>query len=129
MNIERIKENKTMEDYNYLNIDEVLYLQMIIQQDLHNEKIKEDRDNRGRQTGFVDLTDTGKMFRSLDYRKRGFKNTLLFTNNERAKIAARHDFFGVGKKKVKRPFFSIGRTEEPKIVNEFSKFYFRQLGL
>ena len=42
MNIERIKENKTMEDYNYLNIDEVLYLQMIIQQDLHNEKIKED---------------------------------------------------------------------------------------
>lgn len=31
-----------MEDYNYLNIDEVLYLQMIIQQDLHNEKIKED---------------------------------------------------------------------------------------
>ena len=31
-----------MEDYNQLNIDEVLYLQMIIQQDLHNEKIKED---------------------------------------------------------------------------------------
>ena len=93
------------------------------------KKTKEDRENRGRQTGFVDLTDTGKMFRSLDYRKRGFKNTLLFTNNERAKIAARHDFFGVGKKKVKRPFFSIGRTEEPKIVNEFSKFYFKQLGL
>tara|TARA_R100000808_G_scaffold10659_1_gene28160 strand:- start:6481 stop:6684 length:204 start_codon:yes stop_codon:yes gene_type:complete len=33
---------ETMEDYNYLNIDEVLYLQMIIQQNLHNEEIKED---------------------------------------------------------------------------------------
>ena len=93
------------------------------------ESTKRDRKNRGRQTGFVDLTDTGKMFRSLDYRKRGFKNTLLFTNMERAKIASFHDSFGVGKKKVKRPFFAIGNREEPKIVNEFSKFYFRQLGI
>ena len=42
------------------------------------ESTKRDRKNRGRQTGFVDLTDTGKMFRSLDYRKKGFsKNDII----------------------------------------------------
>ena len=90
---------------------------------------KRDRKNRGRQTGFVDLTDTGKMFRSLDYRKRGFKNTLMFANKEREKIASFHDSFGVGKRKVKRPFFAIGRKEEDTIIDEFSKVYFKQLGL
>ena len=38
------------------------------------------RKKRGRQTGFVDLTDTGKMFRSLDFRTGALKSTLLFTN-------------------------------------------------
>ena len=89
---------------------------------------KRDRKNRGRQTGFVDLTDTGKMFRSLDYRKRGLKNTLMFANKEK-KIASFHDSFGVGKRKIKRPFFAIGIKEEPKIVNEFSSFYFKELGI
>ena len=88
---------------------------------------KKNRSKRGRQTGFVDLTDSGKMFRSLDYRKKGFKNTLLFTNMERAKIASFHDSFGVGKKRVKRPFFAIGRNEEDKIVDEFTKFYASEL--
>ena len=91
------------------------------------QSTKKDRKKRGRQTGFVDLTDTGKMFRSLDYRKKGFKNTLLFTNMERAKIASFHDSFGVGKKRVKRPFFAIGRNEEDKIVDEFTKFYDSEL--
>ena len=36
------------------------------------------RKKRGRQTGFVDLTDTGKMFRSLDFRTGGLKSTLFF---------------------------------------------------
>ena len=31
------------------------------------------RKKRGRQTGFVDLTDTGKMFRSLDFKTGGLK--------------------------------------------------------
>ena len=88
---------------------------------------KKNRDKRGRQTGFVDLTDTGKMFRSLDFRQTGFKNTLFFANKEREKIASFHDSFGVGKKKVKRPFFAIGRKEENKIQEEFSKFYFSKL--
>ena len=85
------------------------------------------RKKRGRQTGFVDLRDTGKMFRSLDFRTGGLKSTLLFTNMERAKIASFHDTFGVGKKRVKRPFFAIGNKEEDKIVDEFTKFYASEL--
>ena len=88
---------------------------------------KKDRNKRGRQTGFVDLTDSGKMFRSLDFRQLGYKNTLFFANKEREKIASFHDSFGVGKKKVRRPFFAIGKKEEDKIKEEFSKFYFSKL--
>ena len=85
------------------------------------------RKKRGRQTGFVDLTDTGKMFRSLDFKTGGLKSTLFFANKEREKIASFHDSFGVGKRKVKRPFFAIGNKEENKIKEEFSKFYFSKL--
>ena len=87
------------------------------------------RKKRGRQTGFVDLTDTGKMFRSLDFRTGGLKSTLLFTNMERAKIASFHDSLGVGKRKITRPFFSIGNKEEDKIKDDFSKFYFKEMGI
>ena len=87
------------------------------------------RKKRGRQTGFVDLTDTGKMFRSLDFKTGGLKSTLFFANKEREKIASFHDIFGVGKRKVKRPFFAIGNKEEPKIIDEFKSFYFKQLGI
>ena len=85
------------------------------------------RKKRGRQTGFVDLTDTGKMFRSLDFRTGGLKSTLLFTNMERAKIASYHDTLGVGKSRITRPFFSIGDKEEDKLKNEFAKFYFKEM--
>ena len=87
------------------------------------------RKKRGRQTGFVDLTDTGKMFRSLDYRVGGLKSNLFFSNMERAKIASFHDTFGVGRRKIKRPFFAIGDKEEDKIINEFRNFYFKEMGL
>ena len=87
------------------------------------------RKKRGRQTGFVDLTDTGKMFRSLDFKTRGFKSTLFFSNMERAKIASYHDTFGVGKSKITRPFFSIGDKEEIKLKDEFAKFYFKEMRL
>ena len=87
------------------------------------------RKKRGRQTGFVDLTDTGKMFRSLDFRTGGLKSTLLFTNMERAKIASFHDSLGVGKRKITRPFFSIGDKEEDKIKDDFSRFYFKEMGI
>ena len=87
------------------------------------------RKKRGRQTGFVDLTDTGKMFRSLDFRTGGFKSTLFFANKEREKIASFHDSLGVGKRKITRPFFSIGDREEDKIKAEFKRFYFKELRL
>ena len=87
------------------------------------------RKKRGRQTGFVDLTDTGKMFRSLDFRTGGFKSTLFFANKEREKIASYHDSLGVGRRKITRPFFSIGDSEEDKIKAEFNRFYFKELRL
>ena len=87
------------------------------------------RRKRGRQTGFVDLTDTGKMFRSLDFRTGGFKSTLFFANMERAKIASYHDTFGVGKRKITRPFFAIGNKEEDKIKKDFNNFYFKAMRL
>ena len=87
------------------------------------------RKKRGRQTGFVDLTDTGKMFRSLDFRTGAFKSSLFFSNMERAKIASYHDTFGVGKRKITRPFFAIGDREEDKIQAEFSRFYFKEMRL
>ena len=46
---------------------------------------------------------------------------------ERAKIASYHDIFGVGKRKITRPFFSIGDKEEVKLQNEFAKFYFKEM--
>ena len=82
------------------------------------------RKKRGRQTGFVDLTDTGKMFRSLDFKTGGLKSTLFFTNMEREKIASYHDTFGVGKRKITRPFFAIGNKEEDKLKNRFCKILF-----
>ena len=87
------------------------------------------RKKRGRQTGFVDLTDTGKMFRSLDFRTGGFRSTLFFANKEREKIASYHDSLGVGRRKITRPFFSIGDREEDKIKAEFNRFYFKELRL
>tara|TARA_R100001460_G_scaffold535_4_gene2608 strand:+ start:2089 stop:2553 length:465 start_codon:yes stop_codon:yes gene_type:complete len=87
------------------------------------------RKKRGRQTGFVDLTDTGKMFRSLDFKTGGLKSTLFFANKEREKIASYHDTFGVGKRKIKRPFFAIGNKEEDKIIKEFQNFYFKEMRL
>ena len=70
------------------------------------------RKKRGRQTGSVDLTDSGKMFRSLDFKTGGLKSTLFFANKEREKIASYHDSFGVGKRKTKRPFFAIGKDRK-----------------
>ena len=93
----------------------------------YTKATKKARKDRGRQVGFVDLTDTGKMFRSLDFKVGGFKSTLFFSNMERAKIASYHDTFGVGKRRITRPFFSIGDKEEDKLRSEFSKFYFKQM--
>lgn len=95
----------------------------------YSKRTVKSRNKKGRQTGFVDLTDTGKMFRSLDFKTVGLQSTLFFSNKERAKIASYHDSFGVGRRRIKRPFFSIGAKEEQKIKAEFSSFYFKEMQL
>ena len=85
------------------------------------------RKKKGRQTGFVDLKDSGQMFRSLTYDIKGLKSSLFFRGQDQNKKASYHDFFGVGKKKTIRPFFSIGNKEEDKIRQEFTKTYFKAM--
>ena len=82
---------------------------------------KKDRTKRGRQIGFVDLTDTGQMFRSLTFKANRNKSTLFFRRQAENRKASYHDFFGAGKKKVVRPFFAIGRKDENKIRDIFFK--------
>ena len=82
---------------------------------------KKDRTKRGRQIGFVDLTDTGQMFRSLTFKANRNKSTLFFRRQAENRKASYHDFFGAGKKKVIRPFFAIGRKDENKIRDIFFK--------
>ena len=36
---------------------------------------------------------------------------------------------GLGKRKIKRPFFAIGNKEEDKIIKEFNNFYFKEMRL
>ena len=90
---------------------------------------KKSREKRQRQTAFVDLTDTGQMFRSLSWANRGYKNILFFRRATEYRKAAYHDFFGAGKKKVVRPFFSIGRKDEIQIQKRFAQHLFRLTGL
>jgi len=85
------------------------------------------RKKRGRQTGFVDLTDSKQMFRSLTYEIKGLRSSLFFRGQDQNKKASYHDIFGVGKKKTVRPFFSIGNKEEDKIRQEFASTYFKAL--
>ena len=85
------------------------------------------RKKKGRQTGFVDLEDTGQMFRSLTYDIKGLKSSLFFRGQDQNKKASYHDIFGVGKKKTIRPFFSIGNKEEDRIRQQFTKIYFKEM--
>ena len=85
------------------------------------------RKKKGRQTGFVDLEDTGQMFRSLTYEIKGLRSSLFFRGQDQNKKASYHDLFGVGKKKTIRPFFSVGNKEEDKIRQEFTKTYFKEM--
>ena len=90
---------------------------------------KKNRKKRGRQVSFVDLTDTGQMFRSLTWKAQGKKSTLFFRRQSENRKAAYHDFFGAGKKKVVRPFFSIGRKDEIQIQKRFAQHLFRLTGI
>ena len=93
------------------------------------QSTKKDRQERGRQVSFVDLTDTGRMFRSLTWKANKNKSTLFFRRQSENKKAAFHDFFGAGKKKVIRAFFSIGRKDEIQIHKRFAQHLFRLTGI
>lgn len=83
----------------------------------YSQSAKKDRKKRGRQTSFVDLTDTGRMFRSLTFKATRNKASLFFRRQEENKKAFFHDT-GVGKM-PQRPFFAIGRRDEDKIRDIF----------
>jgi len=89
----------------------------------YSKRTKKDRAKRGRQISFVDLTDTGRMFRSLTNKVTRNKATLFFRRQEENKKAFFHD---VGHGKMpQRPFFAIGRRDEDKI----RKIFFRAIKL
>ena len=93
------------------------------------QSTKKARQKKGRQISFVDLTDTGQMFRSLTWKVDRKKSTLFFRRQSENRKAAYHDFFGAGKKKVVRPFFSIGRKDEIQIQKRFAQHLFRLTGI
>jgi len=73
-----------------------------------------------KESGVVDLTDTGQMFSALTSKIRPSKGTLFFRNMFANKKAFFHDVAGAGKGKVVRPFFAINRQEEKQIVQVFT---------
>jgi len=93
---------------------------------------RKSRSEKGRQVTFVDLTDTGQMFRSLTWNAKGKKSELFFRRQAENRKASYHDYFGIRKKgggKVYRPFFSIGRKDEIQIQKRFAQHFFRLTGI
>ena len=85
----------------------------------YSKRTRKDRAERGRQISFVDLTDSGRMFRSLTFKATRNKASLFFRRQEENKKAFFHDT-GHGKM-PQRPFFAIGRRDEDKIREIFNK--------
>ena len=85
----------------------------------YKKSTRKSRLRKGRQVGHVDLTDTGRMFRSLTSKITKSKGTLFFRRNEENKKAFFHD---TGTRFMQpRPFFAIGRRDEDKIRDIFFK--------
>ena len=83
----------------------------------YKKSTKKARLKRKRQVGHVDLTDTGRMFRSLTSKITKSKGTLFFRRQEENKKAFFHD---TGTRFMEaRPFFAIGRRDEDKIRDIF----------
>jgi hypothetical protein len=80
-----------------------------------------------KQSGVVDLTDTGQMFSSLTFRATESKGTLFFRQAQANRKAFFHDEVGAGRNKVKREFFSISNSEEKKIQKIFYNVLNREL--
>ena len=85
----------------------------------YKKSTRKSRLRKGRQVGHVDLTDTGRMFRTLTTKITKSKGTLFFRRNEENKKAFFHD---TGTRFMDpRPFFAIGRRDEDKIRDIFFK--------
>jgi len=82
-----------------------------------------------KESGVVDLTDTGQMFSSLTSKVTPSKGQLFFRQASANKKAFFHDVAGVGKSKVIRPFFSISKKEETNIEKIFFNVLERELRL
>jgi hypothetical protein len=82
-----------------------------------------------KESGHVDLTDTGQMFSSLTYRLANKSADLFFSQGFQNRKAYYHDVAGVGKKKVKRPFFRLSDKEKDVMSDLFAKEYFKNIKL
>ena len=89
----------------------------------YKKSTRKDRARRGRQVSFVDLTDTGRMFRTLTSKLSKSKATLFFRRQEENKKAF---FLETGTRHMQsRPFFAIARRDEDKI----RQIFFRNIKL
>ena len=82
-----------------------------------------------KQSGVVDLTDTGQMFSSLTSKISASKGELFFRQGFANRKAFFHDEVGAGRGKVKREFFRISRDEETKIEKIFRNVLNKELKL
>lgn len=82
-----------------------------------------------KQSGVVDLTDTGQMFSSLTSKVSTSKGVLFFRQASANKKAFYHDIVGAGKGRVVRPFFGINDREADKIGQLFADKIFKDIGL
>ena len=83
----------------------------------YKKSTRKARLRKGRQVDRVDLTDTGRMFRSLTSKITKSKGTLFFRRQEENKKAFFHE---TGTRFMQpRPFFAIGRRDEDKIRDIF----------
>lgn len=82
-----------------------------------------------KQSGVVDLTDTGQMFSSLTSKITPSKGELFFRQASANRKAFFHDEAGVGRRKITRPFFRISKKEETNIEKIFFNVLERELRL
>lgn len=82
-----------------------------------------------KQSGVVDLKDTGQMFSSLSSKVTPSKGELFFLRKTENDKAFFHDVVGVGKSRVIRPFFRINKKEETNIEKIFFNVLERELRL
>ena len=83
----------------------------------YSKGYKNSKEYKKKKNKFVDLTLSGRMYRSLTFKATRNKSSLFFRRQEEDKKAFWHDT-GVGKM-PQRPFFAIGRRDEDKIRDIF----------